>query len=131
MLPDRQDTNYIWDKNFPLAYNILNNKMQTRIPRIYKRSQVYDEKYGKQEMLLGRNISHLNKCVQPLFVLSSLSLLGHFSRVRLCAAPEMAAFQAPPTLGLSRQEHWTGLPFPSPMHESESESEVAQSCPTI
>ena len=63
--------------------------------------------------------------------LSSLSLLSHFSRVRLCATPEMAAFQAPPTLGLSRQEHWSGLPFPSPMHESESESEVAQSCPTL
>ena len=31
----------------------------------------------------------------------------------------MAAHQAPPSLGLSRQEHWSGLPFPSPMHESE------------
>jgi len=26
----------------------------------------------------------------------------------------MAARQAPPSLGFSRQEHWTGLPFPSP-----------------
>ena len=32
-----------------------------------------------------------------------------------------------PTLGFSRQEHWSGLPFPSPM----CESEVAQSCPTL
>ena len=31
----------------------------------------------------------------------------------------MAAHQAPPSLGFSRQEHWTGLTFPSPMHESE------------
>ena len=31
----------------------------------------------------------------------------------------MAAHQAPPSLGFSRQEHWTGLPFPSPIHESE------------
>ena len=45
--------------------------------------------------------------------------------------PMMAAHQAPPSLGFSRQEHWSGLPFPSPMHESESESEVAQSCPTL
>ena len=36
-----------------------------------------------------------------------------------------------PPLGFSRQEHWSGLPFPSPMHESENESEVAQSCPTL
>ena len=31
----------------------------------------------------------------------------------------MAAHQAPPPLGSSRQEHWNGLSFPSPMHESE------------
>ena len=44
---------------------------------------------------------------------------SHFSRVRLCATPEMAAHQAPLSLGFSRQEHWSGLPFPSPMHETE------------
>ena len=59
--------------------------------------------------------------------LSLLLLLSRFSRVQLCATPETAAHQAPPSLGLSRQEHWSGLPFPSPMHESENE--VAQSCP--
>ena len=46
-------------------------------------------------------------------------LLSHFSRVRLCATPQTAAHQAPPSLGFSRQEQWSGLPFPSPMHESE------------
>ena len=46
-------------------------------------------------------------------------LLRRFSRVRLCATPETAAHQASPSLGFSRQEHWSGLPFPSPMHESE------------
>ena len=46
-------------------------------------------------------------------------LLSRFSRVRLCATPETAAHQAPPSLGFFRQEHWSGLPFPSPMHESE------------
>ena len=49
---------------------------------------------------------------------------SHFSRVQLCATPETAAHQASPSLGFSRQEHWSGLPFPSPMHESE----VTQSC---
>ena len=48
-----------------------------------------------------------------------LLLLSHFSHLRLCATPEMAAHQAPPSLGFSRQEHWSGLPFPSPVHESE------------
>ena len=48
-----------------------------------------------------------------------LLLLSRFSRVRLCATPQTAAHQALPSLGFSRQEHWSGLPFPSPMHESE------------
>ena len=48
-----------------------------------------------------------------------LLLLSHFSRVRPCATPWTAAHQAPLSLGFSRQEHWSGLPFPSPMHESE------------
>ena len=48
-----------------------------------------------------------------------LLLLSCFSCVRLCATPKTAAHQAPPSLGFSRQEHWSGLPFPSPMYESE------------
>ena len=43
-----------------------------------------------------------------------LLLLSRFSRVQLCATPQMAAHQALPSLGFSRQEHWSGLPFPSP-----------------
>ena len=35
------------------------------------------------------------------------------SRVRLCATPWTAAYQAPPSMGLSRQEHWSGVPLPS------------------
>ena len=58
-----------------------------------------------------------------------LLLLSRFSHVRLCVSPETAAHQAPPPLGFSRQEHWSELPFPSPMHESESE--IAQLCPTL
>ena len=48
-----------------------------------------------------------------------LLLLSYFSCVRLCETPETAAHQAPPSLGFSRQEHWSGLPLPSPMRESE------------
>ena len=44
-----------------------------------------------------------------------LLLLNRFSHVRLCVTPQMAAHQAPLSLGFSRQEHWSGLPFPSPM----------------
>ena len=37
-----------------------------------------------------------------------------FSRVRLLATPWTAAHQAPPSMGFSRQEYWSGVPSPSP-----------------
>ena len=36
-----------------------------------------------------------------------------FSRVRLLATPWTAAHQAPPSMGFSRQEYWSGVPLPS------------------
>ena len=36
------------------------------------------------------------------------------SRVRLLATPWIVAHQAPPSMAFSRQEYWSGLPFPSP-----------------
>ena len=43
------------------------------------------------------------------------------SRVRLIATPWTAAHQAPPSMGFSRQEYWSGLPlpFPTPLYDSE------------
>ena len=38
------------------------------------------------------------------------------SRVRLLATPWTAAHQAPPSMGFSRQEYWSGLPLPSPCY---------------
>ena len=56
----------------------------------------------KRHLLLGRK------------AMTNLLLLNRFSHVRLCATLQMAAHQALPSLGFSRQEHWSGLPFPSP-----------------
>ena len=36
------------------------------------------------------------------------------SHVQLFATPWTVAYQAPPSMGFSRQEYWSGLPFPSP-----------------
>ena len=47
---------------------------------------------------------------KPCLAHSDCLLISHISRVRLCATP---------SLGFFRQEHWDGLPFPSPMHKSE------------
>ena len=46
-----------------------------------------------------------------------LLLLSHFRSVPLCATPWTAAHQAPLSTGFSRQEYWSGLPFPSPEGE--------------
>ena len=58
---------------------------------------------------MERNAKKQNGC---------LRLPNHFSRVQLCATPWTAAYQASLYMGFSRQKHWSGLPFPSPMHES-------------
>ena len=61
-----------------------------------------------------------------------LLLLSCFSHVRLCATPQMAANQAPPSLGFSRQEHWrVGCHFLLQCVKVKSESEVSESCPTL
>ena len=39
-----------------------------------------------------------------------------FSRVGLLATPWIAVYQAPPSMGFSRQEYWSGLPLPSPVY---------------
>ena len=67
--------------------------------------------YGRFMLMYGTNQHNIVKLL--------LLLLSRVSRVRLCATPETAAHQVPPSLGFSRQGQWSGLPFPSPMHESE------------
>ena len=64
-----------------------------------------------------------------MLLLLLLLLLSRFSCVRLCATPKTAAHQAPPSLGFSRQEHWS-CHFLLQCMRVRSESEVAQSCPT-
>ena len=49
------------------------------------------------------------------FHLSYILLFSHFSCVWLCVTPLTVAFQASLSMGFSRQEYWSGLPFPSPL----------------
>ena len=53
------------------------------------------------------------------------------SRVQLLATPWTAAHQAPPPMGLSRQEYWSGVPLPSPyVKAAAAAAKSLQSCPT-
>ena len=46
-------------------------------------------------------------------------MLSHFSHVRLSTTPWTMARQAPLSMGFSRQEYWSGLPFPPPVRKYE------------
>ena len=50
------------------------------------------------------------------------------SRLRLFATPWTVAHQAPPSMGFSRQEYWSGLPFPSPGESSQPRDRTQVSC---
>ena len=105
-------------------------------PRSYKKTVSQNRRHELSEQKAGplsnrhdqrgRNTQRIKnkKVIKHILLL----LLSRFSCVRLCVTSQMAAHQAPPSLGFSRQEHQSGLPFLSPMQESESE--VTQSCPT-
>ena len=56
----------------------------------------------KRRLLLGRK------------AMTKLGEVKWLSRVRLFAIPRTIARQAPPSMGFSRQEYWSGLPSPSP-----------------
>ena len=47
------------------------------------------------------------------------------SRARLLATPWTAAYQAPPSMGFSRQEYWSGVPLPSLIKKDKTMSFVA------
>ena len=56
-------------------------------------------------------------CIKNTYlpILNSLKVkVKSLSRVQLFATPWTVAYQAPPSMGLSRQQCWSGLPFPSP-----------------
>ena len=70
----------------------------------------------------GINIIYHINCVymcvslQAHYSVRMLLLLSRFSHVRLCATPWIAAYQAPPSMGFSGQQYWSGVPLPSPKY---------------
>ena len=55
-------------------------------------------------------------------------MLSHFSHVRLSVTPWTVARQAPLSMGFSRQEYWSRLPFPSPVTKYEVSEVYSLSC---
>ena len=101
-----------WGQKIPR--NLQKNQHCCLVPTVLEKFRLLSE--------LGENMLLLFEVTLCYFVIAALLLLlllSRFSCVRLCATPKTAAHQAPPFLGFSRQEHWSGLPFSSPMDESE------------
>ena len=64
-------------------------------------------------LLLEPNAMFLVQSLFPHVLHMLLLLLSRVSRVRLFPTPWTAVHQAPPPMGFSRQEHWSGVPLPS------------------
>ena len=73
------------------------------------------------QILLGFFWSYLNNGANltSIWEVYSAAAAKSFQSCLTLCDPIDSRHQAPPSLGFSRQEHWSGLPFPSPMHESE------------
>ena len=72
------------------------------------------EEKALKQTLQHIEIEHVIK-VAPQTTAAAAAAASCFSHVQLCAIPQTAAHQAPLSLGFSRQEYWSGLPFPSPL----------------
>ena len=82
------------------------------------------------------SISHLNILSWRFIETQKIQNWTHYAAKSLQSCPTLCdpidgSPPGSPSLGFSRQEHWSGLPSPSPMHEMKSEREVAQLCPTL
>ena len=60
-----------------------------------------------RSLITNKNITWLRKCIELHSVVQSLS------HVQLFGTPWTVAHQAPLSMGFSRQEYWSGVPFPT------------------
>ena len=71
---------------------------------------------------------HINKMICATETTDNHHQFSSLGRVQLFATPWTAAYQAPVSMGFSRQEYWSGVPSPSLIPYFSS---VTQSCPTL
>ena len=90
-------------KGYPLQYSSLEKSMDCIVHGVAM----------SQTQLINFHFSLSNNNRSSIYMLLLL-LLSRLSHVQLCATPQTAAHQAPPSMGFSRREYWSGLPLPSP-----------------
>jgi len=81
------------------------------------------EKFGKISVLCACILCAWNKATYTLYIIRYTDAAAAAAKsLQSCPTlcdPIDGSPSGFPSLGFSRQEHWSGLPFPSPMHESE------------
>ena len=83
----------------------LENKMESQINSLETRIEKMQERFNKDLEEIKKSQYIMNNAINE-----QVKSLSH---VRLFATPWTVAHQAPPSMGFSRQEYWSGLPFPS------------------
>ena len=73
------------------------------------RRNINNLRYAEDTTLMAESEEELKSLLMKVKV-----KVKSLSRVRLFATPWTAAYQAPPAMGFSRQEYWSGVPLPSP-----------------
>ena len=88
---------------------------QTGMKQGYHTPSIYENNpLAAKQTALGAD-SVLPKHTHALVIAGNVNVnVKSLSRVRLFVTPWTVADQAPPPMGFSRQEYWSGLPFPSP-----------------
>ena len=106
-------------KKYFLLFVIEKYLTYTEVERIFPNVSLQQLSVRDHFILVFSFSNTLNtKCVgfflTPTSPVTRLLLLSCFSRVRLFATPWTVAYQAPPSVGFSKQEYWSGVPSPSP-----------------
>ena len=92
-------------KGCPLSPQIFNIVLEVLATAIREKKDIKGIQVGKEEV-------KFSLCVDDMILYISESEVAQ-SCPTLCD-PWTLAHQAPPSMGFSRQEYWSGLPFPSP-----------------
>ena len=101
----------VWDLT-GAQWHLITHGSRVRAPHKFSRqngfSSISKRKWIKHSSIFS--VTQKTPNIIPIYKVKVKSL----SRVRLFATPWTVAYQAPPSVGFSRQEYWSGLPFPSP-----------------
>jgi len=105
-----------WKTYFRADHSSFRSQLHCHFPAHVRGEGLHEYSPYLVALITGAIWNFMFLCV--IIWLTPLSSASLQSCPTLCS-PYTAAHQAPPSLGFSRQEHWSGLPFHSPMHESE------------